>query len=91
MQLITSIKYLQKIMKIEENDVINIIARNIKIARRIKGLTLKEVGFMLGITGQQVQKYETGKNPIAIDKLLVLASKLGLPINFFFEKFTFDK
>jgi transcriptional regulator with XRE-family HTH domain len=78
-------------MKIEESNVNDIIAENIKIARRMKGLTLKEVGLLLGITGQQVQKYEAGKNPIAIDKLLVLARKLGLPINFFFEKFTFDK
>lgn len=78
-------------MKIEAKNINEIIAKNIKIARQLKGLTLKDVGKVLSITGQQAQKYEAGKNPISIDKLMILSKELDLPITFFFEEFKFNK
>jgi transcriptional regulator with XRE-family HTH domain len=76
-------------MKLEEANINETIARNIKIIRRLKGLTLKDMGEILNVTGQQVQKYEAGKNPISINKLLILANALGLSVTFFFEEFKF--
>jgi len=74
-------------MEVDENNINQVIAKNLKIARQVKGLTLKDVGAILGITGQQAQKYESGKNPIAIDKLMLLSKHLNLPISFFFKTF----
>ena len=78
-------------MEINETNINQVIAKNLKIARQINGLTLKDVGVILEITGQQAQKYESGKNPIAIDKLMQLAKHYNLPITFFFETFEFPK
>jgi transcriptional regulator with XRE-family HTH domain len=74
-------------MEVDEKNINQVIAKNLKIARQVKGLTLKDVGAILGITGQQAQKYESGKNPIAIDKLMLLSKHLNLPIAFFFKTF----
>jgi transcriptional regulator with XRE-family HTH domain len=74
-------------MKTNETNINEIIAKNLKIARNIKGLTLKDVGAILGITGQQAQKYECGKNPIAIDKLMQLSKHYNFPITFFLKEF----
>jgi len=74
-------------MTTNETNINEVIAKNLKIARRVKGLTLKDVGAILGITGQQAQKYECGKNPIAIDKLMQLANHYNLSITFFFKEF----
>lgn len=78
-------------MKIDETNISIIIATNLRIARQVKGLTLQDVGKVLGITYQQCQKYETGKHTIPICKLLIVANHMNLPINFFFEKFELVK
>ena len=44
-----------------------------------------ELGKALGVTFQQVQKYENGKNRISAGRLKVLAETLEVPIPFFFE------
>lgn len=72
-------------------DIENIVANNLKIARRIRDVTLKDLSCVLGVTYQQVQKYETGKNSISIGKLLVIANHLNLPITFFFEEFKLNR
>ncbi len=57
-KLITSINYLIMFMnrrsaqaKLEEANINETIARNIKIIRRLKGLTLKDMGSILNVTG----------------------------------------
>lgn len=77
-------------LSISENNINQIIAANLKIARQVKGLTLKDMGEMLGITYQQFQKYETGKNAISICKLLFIANHLNIPVTFFFKEFKLD-
>ena len=74
-------------MKVESGNINAIIARNIKLARHMRELTLKDIGDILGVTGQQAQKYEACQNPISIDKLMLLSKALGFPITFFFEEF----
>ncbi len=78
-------------MEINETNINQVIAKNLKIARQINGLTLKDVGVILETTGQQAQKYESGKCPIGIDKLMQLAKHYNLPITFFFQTFEFPK
>lgn len=49
------------------------------------GMTQQELGARLGVTFQQVQKYEKGVNRIAASRLFDIASVLGVPIGRFFE------
>ncbi len=60
-----------------ENDVNKIIGKNIRIQRSLKGYSQEALGKLLGITFQQVQKYEKGANSVAPEKLLQLSSIFG--------------
>jgi len=45
-------------------------------------LSQSELGLVLGVTFQQIQKYETGMNQIPITKLTLLSNFFKVPINF---------
>lgn len=68
-------------------DVEKMIANNFKIARKLRGLTLEDLGKILGITGQQVQKYEVGLSRIPLDKLIITSTVLKFDMEFFLKKF----
>jgi transcriptional regulator with XRE-family HTH domain len=48
-------------------------------------MSQSELGVAVGITYQQVQKYERGLNRIGASRLLEIASVLNVPVAFFFE------
>jgi transcriptional regulator with XRE-family HTH domain len=50
--------------------------------RKISRITLGEA---LGLTGQQIQKYETGTNRIGASRLQQICSVLEIPVSFLFE------
>jgi transcriptional regulator with XRE-family HTH domain len=54
--------------------------------RLTAGLTQDKVAKQLGVTFQQLQKYEKGRNRISASRLQVLAGILGVPAGFFFEQ-----
>ena len=49
------------------------------------GLSQEKLGDKLGLTFQQVQKYERGANRISASRLFRLAQELGVPVLFFFD------
>jgi transcriptional regulator with XRE-family HTH domain len=53
--------------------------------RLLVGMSQEKLGDALGITFQQVQKYEKGVNRIGASRLLHIARILGVRIEFFFE------
>jgi transcriptional regulator with XRE-family HTH domain len=54
-------------------------------ARRIElGLVQEQLAAALGLSYQQVQKYENGSNRITVDRLLALAQRLEVPVTYFF-------
>lgn len=54
--------------------------------RRLElGLTQQELGDKLGLSYQQVQKYETGLNRISAGRLYLVAKYLSADLNYFFE------
>jgi transcriptional regulator with XRE-family HTH domain len=55
-----------------------IIASNVKTARTARGLTQADVAEALGLTFQQVQKYESGKNRISASRLVEIARILEM-------------
>lgn len=53
--------------------------------RLLNGLTQKQLAEMLGVSFQQLQKYEKGVSRIGPARLQMVASALDVPISFFFE------
>ncbi len=49
-------------------------------------MSQEKLGELLGITFQQVQKYEKGSNRISASRLYYTAKILGVPVQFFFEE-----
>ncbi|APR98675.1 helix-turn-helix domain-containing protein [Wolbachia endosymbiont of Folsomia candida] len=56
------------------------MGRKVKELRLIQGLTQEGLGDKVGVSFQQIQKYESGKNAISIDKLLALAQALSVDL-----------
>jgi transcriptional regulator with XRE-family HTH domain len=56
------------------------IGARIRAARRERGLTQGELAEAIGKSGQQVQKYESGENHVAVATLLAIARALGVPV-----------
>src|ERR1700741_938958 len=56
------------------------VGRNVRIWRMAKGLSQAQLAHRLGVTFQQVQKYEVGANRIGTGRLVKVAAILGVPI-----------
>jgi transcriptional regulator with XRE-family HTH domain len=61
------------------------IGRRIRALRLERGLSQTELGNLLGITFQQIQKYEKGANRVAAGRLQRIAEALDVPITFFYS------
>jgi transcriptional regulator with XRE-family HTH domain len=59
--------------------------RRMRAARLTLGLSQTELGAAIGVTFQQVQKYERGTNRVRASMLEGLAAALNVPITYFFE------
>ncbi len=60
------------------------IGKRIRHRRIAIGLSQKELGSHLGVSFQQIQKYEKGFNRVSAGCLLKIAQKLDVPMNFFY-------
>jgi len=58
--------------------------------RMLVGMSQEKLGDSLGLTFQQVQKYEKGANRIGASRLFHIARVLGVRIEFFYEGLTGD-
>jgi transcriptional regulator with XRE-family HTH domain len=56
--------------------------------RMAVGMSQEKLGEMLGLTFQQVQKYEKGTNRISVSRMIDIAKVLGVDIHFFFDGLT---
>lgn len=59
-----------------------------KLRRKELSLSQTEIGKTLGVTFQQVQKYERGANRIGASRLWALSQALDVPISYFYEGLT---
>jgi len=67
-------------------DIDRFVGMQVRAARRELKLTQDELGKLLNITFQQVQKYERGVNRIASGKLFEIAGVLKRPLEFFYPE-----
>ena len=61
------------------------IGSRVRMRRISVGMSQEKLGDMLGLTFQQVQKYENGTNRISVGRLVDIAKILGVDIHFFFD------
>jgi transcriptional regulator with XRE-family HTH domain len=61
------------------------VGSRVRLRRNMLGMSQEKLGESLGITFQQVQKYEKGTNRVGASRLQAIASILGVPVSFFFE------
>ncbi len=61
------------------------IGHKIKLKRAKSGKSLQDFGDILGVSFQQIQKYEKGQNKISSSNLYLLARYLKTDISYFFE------
>ena len=61
------------------------VGSRIRLRRNMLGLSQERLGENLGITFQQIQKYEKGTNRVGASRLQAISSILSVPVAFFFE------
>ena len=61
------------------------VGSRVRIRRMLIGMSQERLGDLLGLTFQQVQKYEKGVNRIGAGRLFEIARILGVPIDFFYD------
>src|SRR4051795_8296778 len=61
------------------------IGKRIRARRLERGLSQTELGQRLGVTFQQIQKYEKGANRVGAGRLQRIAEVLDVPITFFYD------
>jgi transcriptional regulator with XRE-family HTH domain len=73
-------------MKAKSPNAIDVYAGGrLRLRRKVLGLSQGSLAEALGITFQQVQKYEKGMNRIGASRLQRIAEILRVPVGFFFE------
>jgi transcriptional regulator with XRE-family HTH domain len=61
------------------------VGQRLRLRRTLLGLSQEKLGEAVGITFQQLQKYERGANRISASRLFNLSQVLGVPVSFFFD------
>ena len=62
-----------------------LVGRRLRALRIVAGIKQTELSEVLGISYQQIQKYETGKDKISIARLYAVAEAFKVPVTAFFE------
>ena len=62
------------------------VGSRVRMRRKMLGLSQEKLGEQLGITFQQVQKYEKGANRIGASRLQTISQVLEVPIGYFFPQ-----
>ncbi len=64
------------------------VGGRVRMRRTLLGMSQEKLGEAIGLTFQQVQKYERGTNRIGASRLYDLSKVLDVPVGFFFEELT---
>src|SRR5208283_3374141 len=62
------------------------VGSRVRLRRNMLGLSQEKLGEAIGLTFQQVQKYERGANRIGASRLLELSQVLDVPVSFFYDE-----
>jgi transcriptional regulator with XRE-family HTH domain len=81
--MVSGAERVQMAKRIEPVD--KLVGQNIRIFRMAKGISQTELGNSVGVTFQQIQKYEKGANRVGSSRLAKIAVILKVPISNFFD------
>ncbi|MBI1238050.1 MAG: helix-turn-helix domain-containing protein [Alphaproteobacteria bacterium] len=71
--------------KKQGNPIDTHVGRRVRLRRMLIGMSQEKLGELLGLTFQQVQKYEKGVNRIGSGRLHQIGQILGVPVQYFFD------
>ena len=73
-------------MSVKRPDPVDVeVGHRIRIERLARGLSQTALANQLGVTFQQVQKYEKGVNRVGAARLQSIATALDVPVTFFYD------
>lgn len=61
------------------------VGQRIRLRRNLVGMTQEQLASSVGVTFQQIQKYERGFNRVSASRLYDIGNVLSVPISFFFQ------
>jgi transcriptional regulator with XRE-family HTH domain len=61
------------------------VGQRLRMRRMLIGMSQEKLGDAVGLTFQQIQKYERGANRIGASRLFRMAQILGIPVNYFYS------
>jgi len=67
------------------------VGERIRLRRTECGLTQEQLAEALGVSYQQIQKYETGANRISAGRIFEISRKLDVTVGYFFEGLDADQ
>src|SRR5271154_6552984 len=80
-----TISFVCRVPKKQANPIDMQVGNRVRIRRMLIGMSQERLGDLLGLTFQQVQKYEKGVNRIGAGRLYEVSRILNVPIDFFYE------
>jgi len=66
------------------------VGKRLRLRRTLMGYSQEQLAAAVGVTFQQIQKYERGSNRVSASRLYDIARVLNVPISFFFEDISDD-
>ena len=66
------------------------VGSRVRLRRTLLGMSQERLGEAIGLTFQQVQKYERGANRVGASRLYDLSRVLDVPVSYFFEEISSD-
>ena len=66
------------------------VGQRLRVRRSLLGLSQEKLGEAIGLTFQQIQKYEKGMNRISAGRLFQFSKILDVPVSFFYENLNAD-
>jgi transcriptional regulator with XRE-family HTH domain len=82
---------IKKLASRETDQVDRFVGERIRLYRSMVGVSQQKLAEKLGVTFQQLQKYERGENRIGAGRLMVVATTLGIPITFLLDQEAFTQ
>ena len=76
--------------KRDPNFVDRHVGNRVRMRRLLVGMSQEKLGEVLGITYQQVQKYEKGSNRVSASRLYQISRVLGVPVQYFYDELKED-
>ena len=66
------------------------VGSRVRLRRTLLGMSQEKLGREVGLTFQQIQKYERGTNRVSSSRLFQLCQILNVPVSFFFDDLSSD-